>query len=111
MTKKELVEKIAKEQNLDPKKLSRLSVTELEKMDKVVPDAEITNDDDDIFGEDSPSELPSEDEGTPVVVDDMEDVEGELDSFPTTVITEGPIESKEKILVGHHPITKEPVYK
>ena len=38
MTKKELVAKIAKEQNLDEKKLMRMNMEELTKMDKVVPD-------------------------------------------------------------------------
>lgn len=51
MTKKELVEKIAKEQGLDPKKLHRLNMEELLKMDKVVPDAPASSDDDLLGGE------------------------------------------------------------
>lgn len=51
MTKKELVAKIAKEQNLDPKKLERMNMETLHKMDKVVPDT-----DGDLLGS---AELPS----------------------------------------------------
>jgi hypothetical protein len=36
--KSDLLTKVAKEQNLDPEQLDRLPVTELEKMDLVVPD-------------------------------------------------------------------------
>lgn len=38
--KSDLVEKVAKEQNLDAEQLDRLPVSELEKMDIVVPDSE-----------------------------------------------------------------------
>jgi hypothetical protein len=51
MTKKELVAKIAKEQNLDPNKLERMNMETLHKMDKVVPDT-----DGDLLGS---AELPS----------------------------------------------------
>lgn len=40
MKKKDLVAKIAKEQNLDPKELNRLPIEELKKMDIVVPDVD-----------------------------------------------------------------------
>lgn len=38
MKKSDLIDKIAREQNLDPEKLFRLNMEELEKMDKVIPD-------------------------------------------------------------------------
>lgn len=50
MTKKELVAKIAKEQNLDPKKLERMNMEQLKKMDLVVADES------DLLGD---SELPT----------------------------------------------------
>lgn len=92
MTKKELVEKVAKEQNLDPKKLSRLTVAELEKMDVVVKDENSEVEDVDIF-EDAELEEESQE------ADPAEDMVEE---------TPVPVERK---LVGHHPITKKPVYK
>jgi hypothetical protein len=70
-SKKDLVEKVAAETGLSEKKLERLPIAGLEKLDELVPDA----------------------------------VEEEIiDIAP--VVHKGP---KGK-LVGHHPITKEPVY-
>lgn len=101
MKKADLVEKIAKEQNLDPKKLSRLSVDQLKKMDEVVPDAEEVEDAaelGDILGEE---EADQESVSVGVEEEAVDDVEAD-------VVAESP---KERRLVGHHPITKEPVYK
>lgn len=109
MTKKELAEKIAKEQNLDAVKLMRLTVAELEKMDIVVPDTKIV----DVEG----NEVHVEDNGNLVIedVDIFDGVELEEDSQeedPSDVVveeTKKPLEGKK--LIGLHPITKEPVYK
>lgn len=106
MTKKELAEKIAKEQNLDAKKLMRLTVAELEKMDVVVPDTKIV----DVEG----NEVHVDDNGN-LVIEDVDIFDGvELEEDPSDDMVEeakAPVEGREPILVGHHPITKEPVYK
>ena len=98
MTKKELAEKIAKEQNLDATKLMRLTVVELEKMDAVVPDAEIESEIDIFEG----AELEEENE--------TEGNDSSPEEDPSDVVEEdkAPLERK---LVGHHPITKKPVYR
>lgn len=97
MTKKELATKIAKEQNLDATKLMRLTVAELEKMDIVVPDAEIESDID-IFEEDESG------------AEESEAGNDSQEEDPADVVEETPVHVERK-LVGHHPITKEPVYR
>lgn len=99
VTKKELAEKIAKEQNLDATKLMRLTVVELEKMDAVVPDAEIESEID-IF------------EGAELEEEESDESESQEED-PSDVVEEAkaPVEGRQPILVGHHPITKKPVYK
>ncbi len=98
LTKADLVAKIAKEQNLEPKKLSRLSMDQLYQMDKIVPDEGA-----DILGGEAP-ESPTEE---PTVDTDSAPVEPSVetgDALP-------PVESEEKILLGYHPVTGKPVYK
>ena len=127
LTKRELVEKIAKEQNLNPNKLMRMSVEELKKMDLVVPDSE-----DDLLGG-GVETSPSNDDGKPSDVSDIqevsttkpvaeviteveistqetpskdEEVETEdADSLPESSNTNG-----ERVLLGYHPVTGKEVY-
>jgi hypothetical protein len=89
MKKRDLVEKIAKEQNLDINDLMRLPVEELRKMDAVVPDE---NEEGDEVESEEPTSAPTSEEPTPPVVAQVET----------------PVEGKR--MVGYHPITKEPVY-
>lgn len=88
MTKKELVEKICKEQNLDPKKLMRLNMEELAKMDAVVPDEGA-----DILGGNAtpeiPTVLPESHAGKP---------------------SGGDSSHGNGTLIGYDPVTGEPVY-
>ncbi len=58
LTKKQLIAKISKEQEVDPKSLERLNVQALLKMDVVVPDTVVADDGDLLGG--TPSELPSD---------------------------------------------------
>ncbi len=91
MTKKELAEKVAKEQNLDVNKLMRLTVAELQKMDAVVPD-----------------EAPTEE-----VEETEEDfdakVEEEFTQEDVSVVEQASSDVERRFL-GYHPITKEPIY-
>lgn len=89
MTKKELVAKIAKEQGLDPKKLERMNMEELHKMDKVVPDAPAASDDDLLGGE--TSEAPKSGD----VSESQDSVSGgEADTVPAAEVSDpAPAES------------------
>lgn len=116
LTKAELVEKICKEQGLDPKKIGRLNMEELHKMDKVVPDEGA-----DILGGEAP-ESPSEPVGNTEVQTTDAGAAGS-DSEPSTVPenkpdvgqeseeSEAPEANTTKVLLGYHPVTGKPVYK
>ena len=96
LTKRELVEKIAKEQNLNPNKLMRMSIEELKKMDLVVPDSE-----DDLLGG-GVEASPSNDDGKP---SDVSDIQEDVDALPESSDTNG-----ERVLLGYHPVTGKEVY-
>lgn len=98
MKKVDLIAKIAKEQNLNPEQLERLPMIELEKMDKVVPDA----DGSDILGDDT---VPPSDAGQDPVV--------EQDSVSDAPVGEGlpsPEGVSKAVYVGNHPVTGDPVF-
>lgn len=122
LTKADLVAKIAKEQNLEPKKLSRLSMDQLYQMDKIVPDEGA-----DILGGEAP-ESPTTPDTTPASDENADNSgtnsEGEsdlgqgTDSSPVEPTVEGgddvpTVEEKPEaqILLGYHPVTGKPVYK
>lgn len=103
LTKADLVAKIAKEQNLEPKKLSRLSMDQLYQMDKVVPDEGA-----DILGGEATQEEATVGESTQEVGGESEDSSGpteDVDSKPESS------EKVEEVLLGYHPVTGKPVYK
>lgn len=100
MTKKKLAKKVSEETGVDAKKLERLPVKELEKLDELIPDqVEIV-----ITEEVDVDELNAQAE---VELEDAES-EGEEPEVELEVMDE---EEKPRRLVGHHPITKEPVYR
>lgn len=126
MTKKELAEKIAKEQNLDATKLMRLTVAELQKMDLVVQDEGA-----DILGGDAPespiqsspegaslpetstesstdsgSDTGKPDHGDMGTVDETEPDLGES-GMGNSDDSERPVA---QVLLGYDPISGEPVY-
>ena len=103
MTKKELVAKIAAEQNLDPKKLERMNMEELTKMDAVVADAQtIEHDDGEHIEHDDLGEKFPEDE--PEMSATWED---EVEGSGEEAVQHVP---SEKIYIGVHPITLEKQY-
>lgn len=124
LTKRELVEKIAKEQNLNPNKLMRMSVEELKKMDLVVPDSE-----DDLLGG-GVETSPSNDDGKPSDVSDSQEVVTTAEVIPEVEISTQETPSKdeemetedadslpessdtngERVLLGYHPVTGKEVY-
>lgn len=136
MTPKQiLVAKIAAEQKLDPKKLERLNMEELQKMDLVVPDeGDLLGSPELPSGRDSGSDetpvLPSSvgsasTEGTivlgetvpeagadiapsetPIPPTQMETQEGQTDASGS--IPSG--ERADAVVIGYHPVTGEPVY-
>lgn len=120
LTKADLVAKIAKEQNLEPKKLSRLSMDQLYQMDKIVPDEGA-----DILGGEAPESptdtTPSSDENADNSGTSSEgesDLGQGTDSAPVEPSVETgdalpPVEEKPEaqILLGYHPVTGKPVYK
>lgn len=115
--KKEKVEKVSKETKVEAADLDRLPVEALDKLDAIVPDADI-----DIFSEEDSQELPTDNGSNESAGDevhgptDMDTAGGELsegsehDGDNVDAGIEESIEPKEKKLVGRHPITKEPVY-
>lgn len=88
MAKKKKVEKVSKETGVDAADLNRLPMHALKKLDALVPD----EDEVDIF---EGTELEESQE------EDHQDVE---------VVAEAPVNVGGR-LVGHNPITKEPIYK
>ncbi len=127
LTKRELVEKIAKEQNLNPNKLMRMSVEELKKMDLVVPDSE-----DDLLGG-GVEASPSNDDGKPSDVSDIQEVsttkpvaeaipeveistqetpstDEEVETEDADSLPESPNTNGERVLLGYHPVTGNEVY-
>lgn len=127
LTKRELVEKIAKEQNLNPNKLMRMSVEELKKMDLVVPDSE-----DDLLGG-GVETSPSNDDGKPSDVSDIQEEDAvkpvaevipeveistqetpskdeEVETEDADSLTESSDSNGERVLLGYHPVTGKEVY-
>lgn len=102
MKKVDLVAKIAKEQNLDPEKLERLSMTELEKMDKVVPDGQSSGQESSKSSDSSPSSSSSasdDEEGSDILGSDPE----------APVVAQDPVSDAQGKVIGNHPVTGEPV--
>lgn len=101
--KKILVDKIAKEQNLDTKQLWKMSIETLRQMDKVVPDTDGA----DILGDDT-QEGPKSDVLPDTIADQVsgpiEVKSNELPSSPK------PKSVKPKVKLGYHPVTGLPVY-
>lgn len=107
MAKKNKVQKVSKESGIDEADLNRLPVDALEKLDDMTPDADI-----DIYAEENSQELPT-DSGSEEGGGDDAQGESDMDSSGHTGGNDGRLEpeiSGAKKPVGHHPITKEPVY-
>jgi hypothetical protein len=106
MTKKELAAKIAKAQNLSESKLMKMTLGELEDMDRAFSD----EDGGDLLGADSaPSEgdhpeIPESDEGA--ASDDSRPSDVSEDTQPDAPSESEPVEGK---VIGYHPVTGKPV--
>lgn len=100
--KKVLIEKIAKEQNLDPKPLWALPMQKLKKMDEVVAD----DDGGDLLGSDPELPVVAQSTGDDAASDGSTSTNSKSPSVSRDNIRPG----KVKKYIGNHPTSDEPIY-